>query len=331
MPDGVLPRDEPDLTPHRAALEAWLRGKTGRTDLILGDIRLLSGGAVQRNWRLDLRMDGRVKSVVLRAGPEIPLRESRSKAQEYAVLRAVHDHGLPVAEPLWLEPTGAVIGREFMVSSHRSGDADRTGLMANPSRGTILEHLAAALAELHMLPVPDTLIADSPSVRVATLQGWVRDPQDVPDGVAAGLDWLAEHAPDPGGTGIVHRDFRTGNFLVEGGALSAILDWEFAGAGDPHEDIGWFCARCWRGDNIRDEAGGLGPREAFYGAYAAVGGLMPDPMRVRFWEIFAHTRWALIALQQGQRAAAGEYPVWELEEAGNRVPGLSDDILEMIG
>jgi hypothetical protein len=35
-------------------------------------------------------------------------------------------------------------------------------------------------------------------------------------------------------------------------------------------------------------------------------------------------------MQQASRAEAGEYPVWELEEAGNRVPGLSEVILKMV-
>lgn len=330
MPDGPALGDEPDLAPHHAALEAWFCAQTGVSDLKLGDITLLPGGAVQRNWRLDLQLGDQVKSVVLRAGPDIALPESRPKAHEYAVLQVAYEFGMPVAEPLWLEPTGAVIGREFMVSGHRPGDADRARLFANPARKPILEHLAGALAGIHALPVPDALVAEAPHARVASLQGWARDLADVPKGVMVGLDWLEENAPAATVPGIVHRDFRTGNFLIEAQNLSAILDWEFAGAGDIHEDIGWFCARCWRGENTQNEAGGLGARDGFYRAYMEAGGVSPEPTRVHFWEVFAHTRWALIAMQQGARAVAGEYPVWELEEAGNRVPGLSVMILELL-
>ena len=28
--------------------------------------------------------------------------------------------------------------------------------------------------------------------------------------------------------------------------MTGVLDWEFAAWGDPHEDIGWLCAPCWR-------------------------------------------------------------------------------------
>lgn len=331
MPDGPVLRGEPDLSPHRAVLAAWLCEQMGSPDLTIGQVKLLSGGAVQRNWRLELLADGQVKSVVLRAGPDVPLPESRPKSHEYSVLQAVYKHGLPVAEPLWLEPSGAVIGQPFMVSGHRPGDADRRLLLANPARAEILEHLAAALAGLHMLPIPEPHVAEMPSERVATLRGWAGDLADIPGGLIAGLNWLDRNAPAPQTPGIVHRDFRTGNFLIAGDTLSAILDWEFAGAGDVHEDIGWFCACCWRGENTQREAGGLGSRDAFYQAYMTAGGPAPDPARVHFWEVFAHTRWALIAMQQGARAAAGEYPLWELEEAAARVPSLARDIAEMIG
>lgn len=330
MPDGADLRGAPDLTPHRAALETWLRSQTGQPNLRLGDIALLPGGAVQRNWRLELHVDQKTTLVVLRAGPDVPLPESRSKMHEYSLLQKCWENGVPVAEPIWLEPSGAVIGQAFMVSSCCPGDADRSGLLANPARDAILDQLAAALAEIHGLPVPDSLEPETPSARVAALCGWVRDLGHVPPGVVAGLDWLNRKAPNLESTGIVHRDFRTGNFLVDGKTLSAILDWEFAGAGDVHEDIGWFCARCWRGENVANEAGGLGARNAFYRAYISAGGRPPDRERVHFWEIFAHVRWALIAMQQAQRAAVGEYPVWELEEAGNRVPGLSELILMML-
>lgn len=37
---------------------------------------------------------------------------------------------------------------------------------------------------------------------------------------------------------LVHGDYRTGNFLEQGGRITAILDWELVHLGDPHEDLG---------------------------------------------------------------------------------------------
>lgn len=330
MPDGHasghMPRLPSDLTP----LEHWFSERLEAACVKVLEVKLLPGGAVQRNWRLTLDLDGQSQVVVLRVGPDMPLPESRTKDQEFAILSAAHAAGVPVAEPLFAESSEKIIGRAFLVSAFCAGDADRQKLFARADNQQLLSELGASLAQVHQAIVPMGVPTETPIGRVDTLRGWARDIDNLPQGIVAGLDWLTRYVPEPGWSTLVHRDFRTGNFMVRGDHLTALLDWEFAGAGDCHEDIAWFCAACWRGENTSFEAGGLGPREEFYRAYVAAGGDVPDPLRIHFWEVFAHARWALIAIQQAIRAQAGEYPAWELEEAGNRVPGLSDVILEMV-
>ncbi|MEE8444628.1 MAG: phosphotransferase, partial [Alphaproteobacteria bacterium] len=144
------------------------------------------------------------------------------------------------------------------------------------------------------------------------------------------LGWLERQAPRQHRSSLVHRDFRSGNFLVDDGRLTAVLDWEFAGWGDPHEDIGWFCAACWRAGGDDREAGGLTTRSAFYRAYEAAGGGPVDAGAVAYWEVMAHVRWAIIARQQGARAGQGDAPRHELLEAAARASGLERDIAAMI-
>ncbi len=64
--------------------------------------------------------------------------------------------------------------------------------------------------------------------------------------------------------------------MVDEAGLTAILDWEFAGWGDPAQDLGWFCAACWRFGRLDKEAGGIGSREAFERGYLAGGGQPVD-------------------------------------------------------
>ena len=330
MPDGHARWEKPSLAPYLEPLTEWLRIQNNDTrNLTLVAAELLPGGAVQRNWRLDLEIDGLAQTFVLRAGPDIPLSESRGKAVEFAVLRHVHRAGVAVAAPLWLESTGSVTDREFIVSEFRPGSAERSVLFAGSDNTALLGVLATNLATVHGSGVPHGVMPEMPLDRVQTLQQWASDLNVMPPGLENSLDWLQTNAPEPGPATLVHRDFRTGNFLIENHELSALLDWEFAGAGDLHEDIGWFCAQCWRGENLSREAGGLGGREDFYNAYVAAGGVVLELARVRFWEVFAHLRWTLIAMQQGARAEAGEYPICELEEAAARVPDLMHDVMRM--
>ena len=71
-------------------------------------------------------------------------------------------------------------------------------------------------------------------------------------GACGGAKYMRQQ---PWETTLIHRDYRTGNYLVDGGRLTAALDWEFAGWGDPREDIGWFTARCWRFGALREGSG----------------------------------------------------------------------------
>jgi hypothetical protein len=104
---------------------------------------------------------------------------------------------------------------------------------------------------------------------------------------------------------LCHRDFRTGNYMLDGRELTGILDWEFAGWGDPDEDIGWLCCKGWRFARLDREAGGIADRAVFYRAYEEASGRRLDPERVRFWEVLANVRWAVIALQQSDRYLIG--------------------------
>ena len=144
-----------------------------------------------------------------------------------------------------------------------------------------------------------------------------------------GLRWLERNALELSEIVLVHRDFRVGNFLINDGALTAILDWEFAGWGDPHEDIGWLCARCWRFGNSSRELGGIADRAPFYHAYQQSSGREIDQVRVQYWEVYAHVRWAMIALQQADRYLVRGEANLDAALSGHRLPELETEILRM--
>ncbi len=87
-----------------------------------------------------------------------------------------------------------------------------------------------------------------------------------------GLRWCEINAPQREETTFIHRDYRTGNYLVHDGRLAGVLDWEFPAFGNPLEDIGWICARCWRFARPDLVVGGIAGVEDFIPEYERVSG-----------------------------------------------------------
>ena len=105
---------------------------------------------------------------------------------------------------------------------------------------------------------------------IAAYRHWLDALDDAYPALEWGLRWCELHAPAAFDVTLIHRDYRTGNYLVDDGRLTGVLDWEFAGWGDPREDLGWFTARCWRFGGPDREAGGIAPLEPFIDGYESV-------------------------------------------------------------
>jgi aminoglycoside phosphotransferase (APT) family kinase protein len=326
------------------ALAEYLAGKSGAHSVRIESSERLSGGAIQENWKLRVYFDGGpedgVRNLVVRTDSAAAIAASRPRAEEFQLLQAAHEAGVRVPEPLWLEETGRVLGKPFYVMRHVAGVAAGHLLVKPGAVGdgdALAEELGAQLARIHGIrpaeaglaflgePPTNAALSDVESYRLY-LGSLARSYP----AIEWGLRWAELHAPDPGETVLVHRDFRTGNYLVEAGKVAAILDWEFADWGDPMSDVGWFCAACWRFGRPELEGGGVGGRQDFYRGYEAQSGRRIDPERVAYWEIMAHIRWCIIALQQGARFTEGEEESLDLALVGRIRPDeLSYAILKM--
>jgi aminoglycoside phosphotransferase (APT) family kinase protein len=139
-----------------------------------------------------------------------------------------------------------------------------------------------------------------------------------------GFRWLHDNLPPPGTIGLVHGDFRMGNFLLNEHGLVAVLDWELAHLGDPMEDIAWLCTRAWRFGGP-GEVGGFGARAEFYRAYGDV-----DVRRVHFWEVLATLKWGVICQLQSFAHLRGELPSVERAAIGRRVTETELDLLLLL-
>jgi len=325
------------------AVGEFIRRSAGARQVRTSGQERLGGGAIQDNFGLDLEIEGGswagTHRLVLRTDAPSTLAVSLSRVQEFAVLRAAAETGVTVPKPLWSSEDPGIIGRPFCIMERVSGSASPRGLvrdgLGDLERATLVGRLGAELARLHRIRPPRQDLSflrdppDAPALaRVSKYRAFLDELTEPRPVIEYGLHWLERHSPDDEEVVLCHCDFRTGNYMVNRGSLTGILDWEFAGWSDPHEDLGWFCARCWRFGAWEREAGGVGPREAFLSGYETETGHTVSRRRVLYWEVMAAVRWGIIALQQAQRHILGEQTSLELALTGRMVAEMELDILE---
>ncbi len=337
--------EESRLAAAREPLEAFLAQSAGAEAVSVTDARPLSGGAIQENWLLDLQIHGGpfagTLEAVLRTDAPSAVAVSRSRAEEFALLQVACRAGVTVPEPLWLCQDPAVLGKTFYVMRRVAGTAAPHRLMKEKDLGgdrdVLAGRLGAELAKIHAITPPcaqlDFLGTPSADPALEAVGRYRAHLDRLGGGFLAlewGLRWCELHTPEPQGPVLLHQDFRTGNYMVDRQGLTGILDWEFADWGDPMSDIGWFCAACWRFSNPDLEAGGIAPRGPFYHGYETASGRRIDSAAVAFWEIMAHIRWAVIALQQGERTLSGGEDSLELALTGRVYPpALAAEVLRL--
>lgn len=328
---------------HKAALADWIATQAGAQTVTIGSMKKLSGGAIQENWALEAdvsggQLEGPIRLVVRTDAPS-GVAVSLGRPQEFALFRAAFEAGVTVPEPLWLDEAGAVTGTPLFVMRRVDGQAAGHKLVkddhAGGGREALAEALGRELARIHSLRPGATGLEFLPPPPENPALAWVADfrayldqhPESHPV-IEWGLRWLERNAPAPlAPLVLLHNDFRVGNVMVDAQGVSGVLDWEFASWGDARADLGWFCAPCWRFGARERAAGGIGSQEAFLRGYRAAGGLAFGDHEVRYWEVMATVRWAIIALQQADRCVRGGEASLELALTAHLIPDLELDIL----
>ncbi len=326
-------------------LACFLRDCTGASEVRVDALDRLSGGAIQQNYAVVAACEGGshpgLRHWVVRCDAPTKVAVSMSREQEFRVLQAAHSEGVTVPEPLWLCVDPAVLGTPFYVMTRVQGKAQARELVRMPwsdsERRALVVQLGKELARIHRVqpPCPELAFLTEPQppaseARVRQMRAALTEIPTPHPVLEWALNWLEDRAPSAVSPVLCHGDFRTGNYMVHEGRVSGILDWEFASWSDPMEDLGWLCARSWRFGAFYREVGGLGDKVDLFAAYAAAGRGPVDADRVLYWEAMAMVRWAVIALQQGQRHSSGREPSLELALTGRLVPEMEQDLLDHI-
>ncbi|WP_196073206.1 phosphotransferase family protein [Nakamurella alba] len=254
---------------------------------------LLSGGLSQST--LLYRVTGQDgPGIVVRIPPAVGPLEPYEPEAEARLVSWLGDAGLPVPAVELIEPTGEVIGRPFFASRQVFGEVILDGAhgIGQQRRAAMAQEYLQVLAGVHA-------VTDDGAGRL----GWapLKTPTAVLDRWEKSLAatalvlpayheyigrWLVDHRPpEPAHRAVVHGDYRLANVMWEGeDRISAVLDWEEAGLGDPYFDLGWTLMSTFGPD---DEVMGLLPRAEFLDRYADLTGTPVDADRLLWWEVAA--------------------------------------------
>jgi aminoglycoside phosphotransferase (APT) family kinase protein len=308
------------------ALERWMReiyGSRARVD----HLERAPGGASKENFFFDLALPEGSQSLLFRLDPGESIVETH-RLREFQILQAV-EGALPAPRAVAVDPDGDRLGRPSLVMA-KVGGRPQPELGGRPSgvgigyepalRESLAREFVNALVALHgidwrtrHLSAFDVPSSSTTEAAAWSLAWWERVYQEdrVEDHpvVVFAAEWLRDHLPPAERIALVHGDYRSGNFLYDdSGRITAILDWELAHLGDPHEDLGWVVNDLFA---VRDPSGarlacGLLDRDEMIERYEAAVGWTIDRERLRFYEIFNNYKLAVCAHATTLRIARGK-------------------------
>ncbi|MBV1932575.1 MAG: phosphotransferase family protein [Porticoccaceae bacterium] len=324
-------------------------------------VEKLSGGASRETWSFDWLDDaGNVTGLILRRDPgdtgssgEEGWRGGKTtysldRSTEAALQRVVYEAGGLVAKVHFALPEDHRLGGCYIMD-RIEGEALAPRILRDESfagaRKTMAYQCGEILAKLHGIN-PATLPSAMVQVSAREL---IAQQREMMDGIsdyyrhetALGrpeyhpafeltFRWLEQHCPKDAMAGLVHGDFRNGNFVVGPEGIRAVLDWEIAHIGDGMEDLGWVCVRAWRFGQHDNPVGGFGQREDLFAGYEDAGGRKVDPKVVHFWEVLGSLKWGIGCMFQAYKPISGLVDSFEHLAIGRRACENEIDLLALI-
>ncbi len=284
-------------------LRCWLADEVGE-QVVIERVERTSYGYSRENWVFAARWSGGVHRLIARRDP-LGSVLATDRAVEAAVLDALQRTDVPAPTLRWVDLTGARTGRPCIVMDLVEGVCD--AFVLNGSE-PVDERVATAhrvydeLARIHRIDwraigFGDFLDDPGDQAAMVAVEHWeseLRRVQTEPEPeLTFVLGWLREHLPANRVTTLVHGDFKPGNLLLGDGQVTAVLDWETAHLGDPHEDLGWVTNPLRAGEH---RISGAWEPADLLAHWSAATGLDVDEAAVRWWQVLANVKLAVIVL-----------------------------------
>lgn len=264
---------------------AYLQRRNPDDAAVVADkVVTVPGGRSKGTILVDYSTAGGPQQIVVRRDFELSV-TGTSVVYEYPIVRAAWEAGLTVPEPKWLEEDAGVIGGPFIAFERVAGKSMGT-LFSSDASPAFAREFAGALARLHTLDIDAAGIgahlrygdAENP-VRAMIDAFYARYRKDLRPTplMDSAFAWLRSQIDAIGNArALVHGDAGLHNTMGDGDRLTALLDWEFAHAGDPAEDLTYCKYLIER----------ILPWEDFMAAYVAAGGEPISEERMRFFTVW---------------------------------------------
>ncbi len=290
----------------------------------------LTGGAMMESWRFACGGD----TFVLRRAPSLAFMADRPYGHvvEAGLIEAARAKGVTAPEVVAVLEEADGLGSGFLMRA-LSGTADPKVILGCDDPAGLLRQAARDLARIHSLQqadAPQGVPVMDYRAAIADLKQQFMDAGGDRPIIALGLRWLEDNCPDPLEPALIHGDYRMGNLLVEGSALTGVLDWELAHFGDRHEDLAFGCMAVWRFARYDRPALGLGSLADYFAAYEAEAGVKVDPARFRFWTIYRTVWWALGCLKMAAQWRSGADRMLERVVISRRTSEQELDLLLLL-
>lgn len=311
---------------------------------------LIAGGRSNLTFRCE---DTAGNAYVLRRPPLGHVLESaHDMGREHRIVAALSGSAVPVPDVWGLCEDTEVNGSSFYVMSFVEGLVPHDSISGRDvpaaDRHAIGLDVIRILCDLHRLDPQSVGLGDlgrREAYLARQLKRWTGQweatrTHDIPAMEAAGRI-LAERMPEQVGSAIVHGDYRLGNFILNNGAVVAVLDWELCTLGDPLADLGYLLNN-WMasmdevmepgvGDIAPTALGGYPGRDELCDIYSDLTGR--DLSHISYYRAFSH--WRLAAIGQGVykrylEGAMGDSEDMDLDRRKAGVIGRAQAAMELL-
>jgi aminoglycoside phosphotransferase (APT) family kinase protein len=322
---------------NRRRLAGWLASKLGAGAVEIANVQRRTEGFSWETYTLDAAIDGTLCGFAIRVQPADGLLAPYDIDAQYRLHEVVHRHSaVPVAAPLWLERDPGVIGRPFYVMERVDGTVPvqwdgEDALGAVGGRRAVGRRFVAIQALIHAIDWRAHGLGSMlrPAVReadaaAAQLDFWgqlyARSALIEVPLLRHALGWLRANVACSGALALCHGDYRIGNFMVRGGDIVAIFDWELAHVSDPIEDIAYSGLPLFRGRRqTRALLSQLLPAEEYFELYESHTGRAVDPAIYRFWSVLGLVKAASVHLAAARAFEEGRTHDLRLAALGHQV------------